>query len=244
MNVKDIKNLKNFSAFYGEFSIFETKDEKVGLINRQGEVVYPAGKFDLASHLQNGVFFFQTICDKDNKCIEMYFDAKLGKEVPAPAIERIQEPEFPEQAKKFEDIRWCADNRVAFKDGDLYGVMDEKGNVIVPPTYDFISIASLAAHRNRISVKKDGKNGYIDLEGNVVIPFEHPYVGYQQKLHLHKFRTQEKKWGYMDEKGQVVIPAIYDAIDARETHGLDEIAVTKDGRCYFINAKQEEVKVF
>jgi YebC/PmpR family DNA-binding regulatory protein len=47
-----------------------------------------------------------------------------------------------------------------------------------------------------------------------------------------------------DEKGQIIIPALYDAIDARETHGLDEIAVTKDGRCYFINAKQEEVKVF
>lgn len=243
MNVKDIKNLKKISAFYGEFAIFETKDEKAGLINRKGEIVYPADKYELIFHHCDNVFELWLNTDGVIKCSK-YFDAKLGKEVPEPHIEKVQEPEFPEQAKKYEDLRWCADNRIAFKDGDLYGVMDEKGNVIVPPTYDLISIASLAAHRNRISVKKDGKNGYIDLEGNVVIPFEHPYVGYQQKLHLHKFHTKDDKWGYMDEKGQVVIPAIYDAIDARETHGLDEIAVAKDGRCYFINAKQEEVKVF
>ena len=122
--------------------------------------------------------------------------------------------------------------------------MDEKGNVIIPASFSSVGIAN-NPKRDQISVKdQNGLNGYLDLDGKVIIPFEHPYVGYQVALGLHKFRTAEKKWGYMDKLGKVIIPAIYDAIDARETHGLDEIAVTKDGRCYFINAKQEEVKVF
>ena len=48
----------------------------------------------------------------------------------------------------------------------------------------------------------------------------------------------------MDAKGGIIIPAEYDAIDAGSSYGLNEIAVSKDGRCYFINEKQEEVKVF
>ncbi len=243
MNVKDIDNLKHYGAFNGEYAIYTTKDNKEGIINRQGEIVFPAEKYELVFHHHDDVFELWLNTDGVIKCSKFY-DAKLGKEVPEPEMEKPQRPELPENAKKYEEAHWCASNRIVFKDGELYGFMDENGNVIVPPTYTSGPIPSTTSKKDRFSVKKDGKNGYIDLEGNVVIPFEHPYVGYREKLGIHIFHSKEDKWGIMDKSGKIIIPAIYDSISVGNAYGLDEIAVAKDGRCYFINAKQEEVKVF
>ena len=165
--------------------------------------------------------------------------------MPQPDFEPTPEIELPSCAKKYTEAYWCATNRIAFKEGELYGIMDGQGNVIVAPSYDWIQRSQPYGYKNqRISVKKDGLNGYLDFDGNVVIPFEYPYVGHRRMLGIHLFHTKEDKWGILNEKGQIIIPAIYDSIRVDNTQGLDEIAVKKDGRCYFINAKQEEVKVF
>lgn len=246
MNVKDIKNLKHFGAFTGEFAVYTTKDKKEGIINRQGEIVFPAEKYDYvyrSSYHSEDVFELWLNTDGVITCSK-YFDVKLGKEVPEPEKEKLYRPELPESAKKYEEAYWCASNRILYKEGELYGFMDENGKVIVPPTYTAGPVPSSIAKKDRLRVKKDGKYGYIDLDGNVVIPFEHPYVGYREKLGIHIFHSKEDKWGIMDKSGKIIIPAIYDHISVGNDYGLDEIAVAKDGRCYFINAKQEEVKVF
>ena len=150
---------------------------------------------------------------------------------------------MPDAAKKYVEARWCVEGRIAFKENELYGIMDENGKIVVSPSFDYVA-PSIYAKRDRIRVKKEGKEGYIDLNGKVIIPFEYPYVNYNHVLGVHIFHTDENKWGMMDKNGKIIIPAIYDAMNAREYRGLDEISVKKDGRCYFINAKQEEVKVF
>ena len=242
MNIKDIKNLKRISAFYGNFAIYTTANYKAGLINRKGEIVYPAEKYEAVLHCKDDIFDFWLNTNGVIKSA-MFFDANLGKEVPAPKREQPQQRELPDAAKKYAEARWCVENRIAFKDGGLYGIMDENGKIIVSPSFEYVA-PSIYAKRDRIRVKKDGKESYIDMSGNVILPFEYPYVNYNQTLEVHVFHTNENKWGMMDKNGNVIIPAIYDAMDAREYHGLDEISVKKDGRCYFINAKQEEVKVF
>jgi hypothetical protein len=236
MNVLELKNLKKIWAFDGNFAVFDTKDGKTGIINRNGEVVLPADNWEVASHIVDDIYILQ-MCDGSSK--QTYYDAALRKEVAKPELPITPEPELPKNAEF-----WCAPNRCAFKDGELFGIMDEKGNVIVPATFSSVGIAN-NPKRDQISVKdQNGLNGYLDLDGKVIIPFEHPYVGYQVELGVHIFHTKENKWGYMDAKGNVIIPAIYDHISAHKAYGLDEIAVAKDGRFYFINAKQEEVKVF
>ena len=238
MNIKEIQNLKKISAFYGEYAIIETKDEKFGLINRYGDVLVPADKYERINYHCEDVFSLWST--KANR--PTFYNTKLGKEVAMPECPNNTERELPESTNKFVDAYWCAENRIAFA---LYGIMDEKGNIIVQPTYNRIQYGDIYGCKNiRIRVEKDGLDGYVDLDGNVVIPFQYPFVSYNKELGLYRFRTKEKKWGIMDEEGQVIIPAIYDSIDIRAPRGLDEIAVTKGGRCYFINAKQEEVKVF
>ena len=243
MNVKDIKNLKTITAFFGNFAIYATTDFKEGLINRNGEIVGPAEKYEAIFHCEDDVFELWLNFDGVIRPAT-YFDAKLGKEVPAPKrIQQPQIPELPEAAKQYEEARWCVEGRIVFGEGKLYGIMDENGKIIVPPTFDYVA-PSIYAKRDRIRVQKDNREAYIGLDGQVIIPFEYPYVNYNHKLGVHVFHTDEDKWGMMDKDGKIIIPAIYDYLDAREYRGLDEISVKKDGRCYFINAKQEEVKVF
>lgn len=245
MNIQEVKNLKKISAFYGGFAIFTTTDDKEGLVNRKGEVIIPAEKYEMIFHHCDDIFSLYTKKEDGSISVTSYFDAKLGKEVEDPKLPTTPKRELPEFAKEYSDAYWCADKRIAFKEGELYGIMDEKGNVIVAPSFTWIQYSHPYGYKNtRINVKKDGLQGYLDFDGKVVIPIIYPFVSHTKSLHIHKFHDKENKWGIMDEKGQIIIPAHYDAIDARETHGLDEIAVTKDGRCYFINAKQEEVKVF
>lgn len=100
------------------------------------------------------------------------------------------------------------------------------------------------ASDQRINVTKDGKQGYIDLEGKEIVQCEYSYVGYSHQLQTHTIHATDGKWGLLDAKGQTILPAIYDAVNVQDTYGLNEIAVSKDGCCYFINAKQEEVKLF
>lgn len=243
MNVKDIENLKSVNAFVGNFAIFTTRENKVGIINRMGEVVYAANKYDGAFIVKDNVFELQIF---DGKTPSIYFDAEKRAEVAKPNFSTTDGPALPEFAKEYANAFWCATNRIAFQDGDLLGIMDADGKVIAPAQYTYISWAKMFGFKNTLICVKDekGLQGYIDLDGKTVIPCQYPFVCKSRTLDIFKFHTTENKWGYMDATGKIIIPAIYDSIDAGSTYGLNEIAVSKDGRCYFINAKQEEVKVF
>jgi len=243
MNVKEIKNLKRIWAFEGNFAVYETCDNKAGIINRQGEVIFPADKYDFGFHIENGIYNFQVV----NSVIPaIFFDANLRKVVAKPEMPITPKPELTGFALKIEGAYWCSLNRIAFKENDCYGIMNEKGNVIVKPKYSWISYATPYGFKNdRIGVKnQEGQMGYIDLNGEELVPCNYKYIVWCRRIGVYKFELANGKWGFMNSLGKVIIPAIYDSIDANETNSLNEIAVSKDGRCYFINERQEEVSVF
>lgn len=243
MNVKDIKNLKSIFAFEGNFAVYTTTNNKMGLINRKGEIVIEASKYDGAFHIKGSVFEFQNF---DEKNTSIYFDANTCEEIAKPVLTPIKEPQLPAIAQKYTNTHWCANNRIAFQKGNLFGIIDGEGKIIVPAQYTYISWAKMYGFKNTLICVKDekGLQGYIDLDGKIIIPCQYPFVSKSRTLEIFKFHTVDNKWGYMDATGKVIIPAIYDSVDAGETYGLNEISVSKDGHCYFINAKQEEVKVF
>ncbi len=139
---------------------------------------------------------------------------------------------------------WCNMDCTAFRQGELFGIMNQDGKVIAEP--QFTRVSNVFAPTDTIIGVTDaeGNQGYIAVDGKMVIPCEYPYVGYNRQLGTHTFHTKDNKWGIMDAEGKIIIPAIYDQVNVANTYGLSEIAVSKDGRCYFINEKQEEVNVF
>jgi len=139
---------------------------------------------------------------------------------------------------------WCGYHRLAFRQNGLLGIMDTQGKMIVAPQYTWVKNFYKSSDQ-KISVKDtDGRAGMIDLNGRIIIPCEYSYVGYYQPTQTHTVHVKNGKWGLLDAQGQTILPVIYDAVNVHETYGLNEIAVSKDGRCYFINAQQQEVQVF
>lgn len=246
MKIKEVKNIVEISAFYGDFATFTTEangEKRDGLINRQGDVVIPAEKYRmiLPDNVDENLFLLYLEVEEGHITLHSFYDAKLGMLVPQPKREKPQRPELPDFARKYEEAYCVTPNRIIFKEGDFYGLMDENGKVIVPPTYT--DAQKWFTSKDRISVEKDDKVSYINLDGKLLLPFEYPFVSYNKKYGYYSFRTHENKWGHMDESGKIIIPAVYNYICVG-TRGLDEMSVKKDGRFYFINARQEEVKVF
>lgn len=374
MKVKDIKNLKSISAFAGNFATFTTTENKCGIINRQGVILFPADKYDDAFHIGNGVFGLQmydgtpgntyfdankqevvdsnviwyldinggvSVFIKDNKrglydrnkkvlipaeydllfpwcdCFWALKDGKWGTldrkgKVLLPfeydkivscahhkdfdpqygvikngkasiinpqgealtkgdyeyietfndggfaimkqngkigVIDRLENiicmTEFTEVEKRDEGrysrVFWCQTDRIAFYQDGLFGMMDVRGNVIVPAKYEKIG---WNYQDGKIEVKKNGLAGYIDCNGTTLIPCQYKYVIWSRRFNAYKVRTTDNKRGILNCRGEVLIPAVYAYIDIDNYNGLNEIAVSKDGRCYFINDKQEEIDVF
>ena len=190
MNIKDITNLAQISAFTGEFAIYSTEEGKEGIINRKGEIVLEANKYDYVFREMDN-FIYTVACD--GAPVE-YFDAEEREMVQLSTLEIYR-------AKHWEE------------------------NIIV------------------IS-NKDGKGALNLTTGENVLPCKYALVSYKKQYNVILVKEKDGKYGLFDEEGKEVIPVEYDYMNISKDKGLDEIAVKKDGRCYFINVKQEEVKVF
>lgn len=96
------------------------------------------------------------------------------------------------------------------------GLIDTKGNEIVPPTY---SLSSFIFCDDLLVVNKDGKWGAINKTGKVVVPFL-----YDEVNNFYKGFAKVKadgKYGFVDTTGKQVVPPIYDKVN----YMLDGVAV-------------------
>jgi WG containing repeat len=93
------------------------------------------------------------------------------------------------------------ENRSIVQDqNNKWGVYDDKGNLIVKPTYDNI----LHYSEGLTAVQLNGKYGYIDLNGKTVV--EHLYDYAESFNNNRAYVELNGKGGYINRKGEVVIP--------------------------------------
>ena len=107
--------------------------------------------------------------------------------------------------------------RKAGEDMREYGVINKKGEVIIPfGKYKdiFIDNSGLISVEKQMDVDEDGKPiykwGCIDEKENIIIPFEYEDIDYSSESGLFAVQKMnaygELKYGYIDEKGQECIP--------------------------------------
>jgi hypothetical protein len=108
---------------------------------------------------------------------------------------------------------------VAKSDTGKYGIMNARGELVVPLIYDEIdSYAVLRDVNNFITAKKDGKWGVIDRFGNVIIPF---LYAHENKSFCgvffadnHRFLVKKNgKYGLVNYKNEFIIPREYEVIE-------------------------------
>lgn len=127
------------------------------------------------------------------------------------------------------------------------GVIDKKGNMIVPfGKYWIISDYSEGIF---FAVSNNKCCGYINEKGNIVIPFIYEAeMGYgHDDIDDHSFHEglacikKDGKYGYVDKEGSVVIPPIYQSAH-RFSEGI--AAVEKDGKTGYIDKNGQIVIPF
>ncbi len=223
----NISNLNRFTAFYGNYAIYTDTQGKSGIINRKGEIVLKADEFEIATFVEGTTFVFQ---NTDGSRKELLFDAATGEK------KYSERPEI--EAKPMPKEYLVAPNRTAFCENGLYGIKDEKGNVIVPAQYSQMS--SIGENIGLVHVKnKDNLSGIITADGKPFIKCQYAYVIHKRATDTYKMKTTKGKFGLLDHSGRIIIPARYDHLDI--TDNLNEIAVKLGSKCFFINQNNEPI---
>lgn len=115
----------------------------------------------------------------------------------------IVKPKYTAIGECYSDgaIKVCIDGK--------WGMIDRKGNEIVPCIYEDISDAKdgFAAVAAKTGKKKLIKWGFVDMSGKLITEFKYDKVGEISEGMAAVFI--EKKWGFVNSKGELAVPLIY-----------------------------------
>ena len=192
-----------------KYFIFEEKG-KLGLVDLQGKTVL-APTFNSIEEKQP--YFFA--CSKTKGCSVYNEDLQLVLKGDYNSIELGCEGQFIVEKNR------------------KYGVVSEKGTIILPLKYSFIN-----SNKNGYTVKLNGKVGLFNLEGKEIIPISYHWI-YTDKIddNIPIVAELDGKEGYINTKNEWVIPPTYrDAFAFRQ--GLAKVRKVRD---YIINLKGEPV---
>ena len=194
-----------------KYFIFEEKG-KLGLVDLQGKTVL-APTFNSIEEKQP----YFIACSKTKGCSVYNENLQLVLKGAYNSIELGCEGQF-----------------IVEKNGK-YGVVSEKGAVILPLKYSNIN-----SNKNGYTVKLNEKAGLFNSEGKEIIPISYHWV-YTSKIDDNipiVAKLNESKAGYINTKNEWVIPPTYlYAFDFQQG-----VAIVKKGRNYmYINLKGEPV---
>ena len=114
---------------------------------------------------------------------------------------------FTQEGKaSYENIRGFLYKMAVVKENDKYGIIDEKGNVLLKPEYEFLEIAA----PDLLVFKNNDKYGYIDKKGKEVIPAQYDEVTSFFGNRAMAIKDDEIK--VIDKKGQIIEKAKYDVV--------------------------------
>lgn len=249
-SVYDIKTQKIVYEELGVFKenlAFVKKGAKFGYINDKGELQIPI-QFDLAENFKNkeakvtrndSTFFIDRFgvklkkYDKEFTKTEGMILVKLGEKFGFLDSLRNEITKFEfDQAGEFScgvavvSIGGTHTKINAYStsySNGKYGVIDKKGNFIVPAEFENMD----NARENKISFSKNGKWGYMNTKGEVII--EPAYVNARQFFDgMAAVMAQNRKWGFINEKGEIIIELKYDEIETWPSKGIRKAYIGKE----------------
>ena len=194
-----------------KYFIFEEKG-KLGLVDLQGKTVL-APTFNSIEEKQP----YFIACSKTKGCSVYNENLQLVLKEAYNSIELGCEGQF-----------------IVEKNGK-YGVVSEKGTIILPLKYSFIN-----SNKNGYTVTLNDKTGLFNSEGKEIIPISYRWI-YTDEIddNIPIVARLNGKEGYINTKNEWVIPPTYrDAFAFRQ--GLAKIREVRD-YIYYINLKGEPV---
>ena len=202
----------------GLLSAYTNEGEKVGLINKRGEIVapliYDPNPVDFIDGLVymtkdgKGVYLDKngnTVIELDNGCGSYFYDglASVSNNGKYGYINKSGETAIPliyDYAGDFNGgaAQVSIDNK--------WGLINQTGDIIVPfDEYDII----FNGGDGFFEVRKGDKVGLINQNGEVIIPPEYFNIMRVQAGLFRANKIEDEKWGYIDITGKIVIPLKY-----------------------------------
>ncbi|MGE5362714.1 MAG: WG repeat-containing protein [Bacteroidota bacterium] len=139
---------------------------------------------------------------------------------------------------EYDDIRSFSDGGYAVTEsGGKYGMIDSKGNEILPCKYD--NYYSLAFQDGMTLISVNGKKGFADKQGREVVP---PVYDDADKFRDGYAKVcLNGKWGIIDKTGKLTVPAVYKNI---HDTGQWDFVPAQDGSWGYISPKGDTVIPF
>lgn len=248
-------NLNYFSEGLAAFGIGKYDDEgqfkgKWGFIDKKGKVVIKP-VYDRASRFSEGLA-------RVWKGNELVYINKRGEEVLTAKYHGYTEfvnggysgfraymfEEITEEQVNNESVSYTGDfheGLAVIIKGNLCGLMDKKGNIILGPKYNYISNFSDGRAVVRKRVKGNEKYGMIDKKGKEIIEpiYDESYMFDNKFTRFGTGFDEGRLVGYADNKGEFIIKPIYQNFNFFITKTGYPAYVKKDGKWGKFNEKDE-----
>lgn len=216
MNIKDIKNVKKLWAFENQFAVYDTTDGKAGIINRQGEVIYPAGEYNSAFQCEDGLFMLDKYFE-DGNTKRVFYNANTGETIDHDVI-RIQGDYYIE----------CTNRN--------YGICDHQYNTLVPMIYQ-----GLVQWRDKFFARKENKWGLITPQGDVLLPFQYDDCTFAPGQHRNEFYqcvAQNGIYFMINEQGERLTQRDYAYLEPFNFQGF---AIMRLNGCFGLIDREENI---
>ena len=198
---------------------------KYGLINKEGKTIVPFqyDSYDSVPIPHDGIICIKISETADEKRTYKCIDTNGNHLFTMKALVDI---EFSEGLA-----------RVWKSDEEGYGVVDKKGDFIIPTSqYDFISDYHFGVAR----VQKDGKHGYINKTGKIVVDIKYDSISDNNWNPIARVFV-EGKFGYIDKRNGVQITPILFEEDSRNVYEQysDKMSIIRTGNDIYVYNTEE-----
>lgn len=215
-------------AFENGYSLVENENEKLGLIRRDGELIFQTDWDDIGAPHEGFVYAEDT-----NGIVRYYdllaqpqfdtvynsaYDYKLGRaKVTTEKGMNFIDVNGDFVLKQFyEEVELWNDTIYIAQGDDFYGLVSNSGNIILPFDYDAIGQLS----DGKAVVIMEDELAYINKKGEIIIDDE--FENFPNSISKGKFKNgyaiavQYEKYGRIDKTGKIVTRFRYDNLDLTE----------------------------
>ena len=214
---KPVETIKQEAYEY--FKLYK-EDDKVGIIDKNGEIIIEPEYSEIYVPNQAKDVFFCLVDDDNQKIID-----KTGKEL-YKEFENVSYILISENSLEMEK------NVLSYEKDDHFGLIDYSGSILTDAIYEAVS--SLPNKPGCILVRKDGLYGVIDSNGNIIIEAKYNTItgdefssekdGYLKTGYIVSTKTDTGiLYGYIDYKGTMLIEPKYELISRPLVNNTEDI---------------------
>ena len=220
MRNKDFSNNEQIPISKYKYFALYSKNEKVGVIDREGNTVLETKYTDI--YIPN-----------PTKDVFICFEGDKSYVVNSKGEKLFGEWQEVSALVTSDSVFLNLENNVLrYRSNDLYGLLDLDGNALTEPIYD--EIQSLKNRPGRILVKKDDKYGVLDASGNIVVPISFYSIigdeyyteedGYSSTGYIVSTKTKTGiMYGYYNSVGKKLLDLKYEKIERVLEYNKDDI---------------------